>query len=156
MDAVSFSIGVLSALATSALVLAATYWRLKSRRNKQAPIRGYLDLIPDLSEHQRTQVEEIRHDFLPKVALIRNQLRIERASLANLLFAEPTEREKIDEAAGRILRRQSELEREVVDHILQEKELLQPAQRRMFHQIIIQQFATGGLGVHDSRTGYNN
>lgn len=153
MEAFPFFMGVLSAIFATALILTAIYWRLKGRRDKQASIRGYLDLIPDLSEHQRTQVEEIRRDFLPKVALIRNQLRIERATLASLLFAEPADREKIDEAVGRILSRQSELEREVVDHILQEKELLQPAQRRMFHEIIIQQFATGGLGVHDSRSG---
>jgi len=51
--------------------------------------------------------------------------------------------------AQSILECQSELELEVIEHILEEKELLNPEQQRSFYDIILQQFAQGGLGVHD-------
>jgi Spy/CpxP family protein refolding chaperone len=108
-----------------------------------------LDLIPDLSEAQRNQVQEIRRVFLPKVDKIRQSLYIKRAELADLLFIEPADREKIYAVAEQILRHQSDLEKEVIEHILEERELLSPSQKRIFYQVIVQQFATGGLGVHD-------
>jgi Spy/CpxP family protein refolding chaperone len=74
---------------------------------------------------------------------------LKRAELADLLFAEPAERPAIEAAADEILRRQSELEREVIEHILEEKALLSPSQRMKFYQIIVDQFSAGGLGVHD-------
>ena len=53
--------------------------------------------------------------------------------------------------AKRILDHQSELEREVIEHILEEQELLTPSQKRKFYEIIVEQFASGGLGVHDTK-----
>ena len=44
---------------------------------------------------------------------------------------------------------ESELEKEVIEHILEEKELLAPSQKRKFYEIIVDQFSFGGLGVHD-------
>jgi hypothetical protein len=41
------------------------------------------------------------------------------------------------------------MENEVIEHILEEKELLSPSQKRKFYDIIVQQFASGGLGVHN-------
>ncbi len=43
---------------------------------------------------------------------------------------------------------QAQLEREVIDHILQEKELLSPEQKRQFYDVIRSEFEKGGLGVH--------
>lgn len=37
----------------------------------------------------------------------------------------------------------------MIEHILDEKELLFPSQKRKFYEIIVEQFASGGLGVHD-------
>jgi hypothetical protein len=48
-----------------------------------------------------------------------------------------------------VVKHQTELEMEVVNHILEERELLTPAQREKFYEIIIEQFRGGGLGVHD-------
>lgn len=106
-------------------------------------------MIPDLSEVQRNQVHEIRRVFLPKVDKIRQSLYTKRAELADLLFIEPADREKIYAVAEQILHHQSEMENEVIEHILEEKELLSPSQKRKFYDIIVQQFASGGLGVHN-------
>jgi hypothetical protein len=39
----------------------------------------------------------------------------------------------------------------VIEHIIEEQEILTPPQQQKFHDIIIEQFASGGLGVHDVR-----
>jgi Spy/CpxP family protein refolding chaperone len=111
-------------------------------------IRGYLDLI-DLTTAQRCRVEEIRERFLPKVAGIRQRLRERRLALADLLFAVPLDRERIQAAVGEIARLQLELEGEVIEHIIEENGLLTPDQQRQFHDVIVQQFCGGGLGIHD-------
>lgn len=150
MAATYFALGIVTALVSAAATLSALYFYLKSTRKKPV-IKGYLDLIPDLSLKQREQVQEIRNTFLPKVNQIRENLRRERAELAKLLFVDPPDRENIYAIARQILGHQSELENEVIEHILEERELLSPSQQRRFYQIIVEQFSTGGLGVHDVR-----
>jgi hypothetical protein len=144
-----FTLGFMAALISVAIVLTIIYSRLKRIRNRQTDIKGYLDLIPDLTKQQRDRVREIRRVFLPKVEGIRRDLCLKRAELADLLFAEPSDRSKINSVAEQIIRHQSELENEVVEHILEEKEILSSAQKRKFYEIIVEQFSSGGLGVHD-------
>jgi len=111
------------------------------------PIRGYLDLI-ELTENQKQQVEEIRRDFLPRVADIRRALRQKRLELNDLLFAEPPDMQAIEGKSGDISKLQTQLEKEVIDHILQEKDLLSSDQKRQFYEVIRGEFEKGGLGVH--------
>ena len=144
-----FLAGFVAALVLAMVIMAITYAYLKRTRGKPKNIVGYLDLIPDLTEGQRNQVQEIRQVFLPKVDNIRQSLYMKRAELADLLFIEPVDKKKIYAAAEQILHHQSELENEVIEHILEERELLSPSQKRKFYDVIVQQFATGGLGVHD-------
>lgn len=146
MTAMWWAAGALGVLALAAGLLA--LWR---RGRAGRPIRGYLDLIDDLSPAQRARVEAIRREFLPRVEAIRAGLRGRRALLAELLFAEPIDRPAIDQAVAAILADQAALERQVIEHIIEERELLDPAQRRQFHDIIVGQFSGGGLGVHDVR-----
>src|SRR5512147_1316434 len=148
MAATYFALGMVTTLAAAAATLSALYFYLKSTRRKPV-IRGYLDLIPDLTSKQMEQVQVIRHTFLPKVHQIRENLRRERAELARLLFAEPPDRERISAIARQIIEHQSELENEVIEHILEERELLSPSQQRKFYEIIVEQFSSGGLGIHD-------
>jgi len=144
-----FVAGFVSALVLAMLIMATTYAYLKRRQGKPKNVVGYLDLIPDLTQAQRNQVQEIRRVFLPKVDQIRQSLYMKRAELADLLFIEPADREKIYAVAEQILHHQSELENEVIEHILEERELLSPSQKRKFYEVIVQQFGAGGLGVHD-------
>ena len=135
----------------SAIVLIQLSVRLYARM-RQKPIRGYLDLIT-LTEEQKRQVEEIRRDFLPKVAGIRQSLRDNRLRLNELLFAETPDTKLIAEKSNEISVLQAKLEQEVIDHILQEKELLSPEQKKEFYQVIRNEFEKGGLGVHGERSG---
>ncbi|GLI35136.1 Spy/CpxP family protein refolding chaperone [Desulforhabdus amnigena] len=151
MDLWSFLLGFVSAFVFLTVSLTAVYFHLKRARNCKACIRGYLDLIPDLTPEQKKAVQEIRRTFLPKVGQIRENMRRKRAELANLLFADPPDRSKIHSVARQILLYQSDLENEVIEHILEEKEILSPTQQRKFYEIIVEQFSSGGLGVHDVR-----
>jgi Spy/CpxP family protein refolding chaperone len=124
-------------------------------RIRQKPIRGYLDLIA-LTNEQKRQVEDIRRDFLPKLEGIRQSLRGNRLQLNELLFAEVPDVKAIADKSNEISALQAKLEREVIDHILQEKELLSPEQKREFYQVIRDEFEKGGLGVHGERGNVKN
>ncbi len=138
----------------SAIVIVQIAIRLAARR-RQKPIRGYLDLIT-LTKEQKQQVDEIRKDFLPKVEGIRQALRRNRLQLNDLLFTEDPDMKTIAEKSRDISALQAELEREVIDHILQEKELLSPEQKKQFHEVIRKEFEKGGLGVHGEQRAVNN
>ena len=144
-----FTIGFMTSSLVIIILIAIIYYYLTKKRERSAKIQGYLDLIPDLNETQRQQVREIRKVFLPKVAEIRKDLYLKRSELADLLFEEPIDPENIDELARNILESQAKLENEVIEHILEEKEILSPLQKRKFYEIIVEQFSSGGLGVHD-------
>jgi Spy/CpxP family protein refolding chaperone len=138
----------------SAIILIQLAVRLIARIS-QKPIRGYLDLIA-LTNEQKRQVEDIRRDFLPKVEGIRQSLRSNRLQLNELLFTEVPDLKTIAEKSNEISALQAKLEREVIDHILQEKELLSPEQKREFYQVIRNEFDKGGLGVHGERGNVKN
>jgi len=147
----AFFSGFITTLILTVAVLYGFYAYSRRNRTDSSKIKGYLDLIPDLSKEQREKVQEIRRVFLPEVQGIRGNLRRERAELAKLLFADSPDRAKIDAVSQRILLHQSDLENEVIDHILEERELLSVSQQKRFYEIIVEQFASGGLGVHDVR-----
>jgi Spy/CpxP family protein refolding chaperone len=151
MNTASFIYGFLTAFVLICFILTATYVALSRTRQRKANIKGYLDLIPDLTSEQKARLQEIRRVFLPKVEGIRQDMRLKRAELAELLFSEPSDRTLIYEVAEEIIERQSQLEREVIEHILEEKELLTPSQKQKFYEIVVEQFSWGGLGVHDVR-----
>lgn len=144
-----FTIGFMTSFLIIIILIATIHYYLNKKRERSAKIQGYLDLIPDLNETQRRQVQAIREVFLPKVDGIRKNLYLQRAELAEALFAEPCDRAEIQSISEQIIRFQSELENEVIEHILEEKELLSPSQKRKFFEIIVDQFSFGGLGVHD-------
>jgi Spy/CpxP family protein refolding chaperone len=145
----SFLFGFMTALALVLAAFAGSYCYLKRTRWKHSNIKGYLDLIPDLTPEQRQRVQDIRESFLPKVERIRGDLCQKRTTLARALFSESADRSRVHQVAEDILKCQSELEHAVIEHILEEKEILNEKQRLDFFNIILQQFAHGGLGVHD-------
>jgi Spy/CpxP family protein refolding chaperone len=140
----SFFVGFFSASALIGL-----YLYIAKRANPSPKrIQGYLDLIPSLTADQKAKLEDIRKVFFPKVAQIREDLRSKRSVLADLLFSDVIDKPAIAEKMEEITALQINLEKEVIDHILEEKMLLTPEQQRLFYQIIIDQFRGGGLGVH--------
>jgi len=145
----SFLLGFATALIIVAAVFALSYYHFKEKRRRLSNIKGYLDLIPDFTNEQRQKVHDIRESFLPKVEHIRQDLCEKRITLARALFADSADRSKVHRVTEDILKRQAELEHEVIEHILEEKNILNEKQRLDFFHIILRQFAQGGLGVHD-------
>ena len=90
MNTASFIYGFGTALVLVCIALAVIYASLRKSRERKANIKGYLDLIPDLTEEQRVRLREIRRVFLPRVEEIRQDMRLQRAELAELLFLERT------------------------------------------------------------------
>jgi Spy/CpxP family protein refolding chaperone len=148
-----FLFGTATAIAVTVAAAAVAGFRRNQIRDKATNIKGYLDLIPDLTEEQRAKVQEIRKVFLPKVAELRQNMRSKRAELAEELFKAPADRLKIHALTDQILQFQAELEREVIEHILQEMEILSDSQRKKFYEIIVGRFASGGVGVHNLQQG---
>lgn len=68
------------------------------------------------------------------------------------MFVEPTDRSATYAIGRQIIQDQYELEKAVIEHILEERELLSPSQKRKFYEIIVEQFSSGGLGVHDVKS----
>lgn len=122
---------------------------------RDKPVRGYLDLI-QLSNEQKQKVEEIRKEFLPKVEKVRKELRQKRLQLNDLLFASKPDMKAIDDKTGEIADLQTKLEKEVINHILQEKEILTLDQQKQFHEIIEKEFKKGSLGIHGETSVTSN
>jgi len=122
---------------------------------KPKPVRGYLDMV-SLSDEQKQKVEKIRQEFLPKVARIRQELRGKRLQLNDMIFSSNPDMKTIEDKTREIASLQTDLEKEVVNHILQEKEILTPEQKRQFYEIIKNEFQKGGLGVHGEQDRENN
>ncbi len=135
-------------LVLSAIVLIMIINRVRLSRRK--PIRGYLDLI-DLTADQKQKVDEIRKNFLPEVAGVRQSLREKRLELSELLFAESPDKQAVEVKSQEISNLQKDLEKKVIDHILEEKDLLSAEQKKRFHEVIRREFEGGGLGVHGTR-----
>ena len=140
-------------LLLSLVIIVFLIYRLRTTRRK--PIRGYLDLI-ELTGDQKQKVEEIRKGFLPEVAGVRQALRQKRLELSDLLFAEHPAMQAIEAKSMEIASLQAELERKVIAHILEEKELLSTEQKRHFYEVIRTEFERGGLGVHGERGNVEN
>ena len=145
-----FLLGFATALIIIAALILVFYFRFKRAGRKNSNIKGYLDLIPDLSDEQRSKVQSIRKSFLPRVERIRQtsagQSRPGRCAVFgdNGQGQSPFHRPGDFEVPGGTRTGSHRPHHK-------EKELLSPRQQRRFFDIILDQFAHGGLGVHDIR-----
>jgi Spy/CpxP family protein refolding chaperone len=85
-----------------------------------------------LSESQRKKVESLNGAFYPRITEIRAQLAQERAELSDLLGESPPNQEKIEVKINEIASLQVQLEREVINHLVEMQKILTPEQRNKF------------------------
>jgi Spy/CpxP family protein refolding chaperone len=133
-------LGVLLLIAVNVSVLATVGYRWKCAQGGKicggcAP-GEYICLHLGLSDSQRQRMEMFRKAFDEKTDTIRESLNLKRNELMRLLNEPFPDRVKIDSLIKEIGIAQVELEKEVIDHILQEKEVLTPEQQKKLFELI--------------------
>jgi len=133
-------LGVILLIAINVSVLATVgyYWRC-GRVNRScggcAP-GEYICLHLDLSDSQKQKMETFKKVFDEKTDTIREALSHKRNELVGLLSEPFPDRAKIDSLVNQIGTAQMELEKEVIEHLLQEKQILTSEQQKKFLDLI--------------------
>jgi len=133
-------LGVILLIAINVCVLATVGYRWKCRQSEkicQGHTPGeYLCQQLSLSDSQKEKMEILRKNFDAKTFKIRETLSSKRNELVKLLSEPQLDSNKIDSLIKEIGWAQTELEKEVINHILQEKETLTPEQQEKFLDLI--------------------
>lgn len=127
-------------MAINVSVLATIGYRWKCKPGskiceRQVPCE-YLCEQLSLSASQRQKMEIFKKAFDEKTDRRRKTLSHKRNDLVELLNQPSPDYQKIDSLINQIGIAQAELEKEVIDHILQEKEILTPEQQKKFLDLI--------------------
>lgn len=133
-------LGVILLIAINVSVLATVGYHWKCGRggkicDRQVPCE-YLCEQLSLSDSQRQKMEIFKKAFDEKTNKIREDLSHKRNELVGLLNEPSLDRGKIDSLIKDIGIAQTELEKEVIDHILQQKEILTSEQQKKFLDLI--------------------
>ena len=103
---------------------------------------GRLNLTPD----QETQMTEAREKMIELVRELRQELKQENRVLTELMVAPEPDREAITAQLSRVASLREQMDRYVVEHFLNTKQLLAPEQHEAFNEMIRRAFARGGPG----------
>jgi len=131
-------LGVIFLIAINVSVLATVgyRWRCGDRACGGCAPGEYLDMKLALSDAQKQKMEVLRKAFIERTDEKREVLGHKRNELLRLLNERSPDRAKVDCLIREIGIAQAELEKEVVDHILQQKEMLTPEQQQEFLGLI--------------------
>jgi Spy/CpxP family protein refolding chaperone len=133
-------LGAILLIAINVSVLATIGYRWKCGQSGEmcqgCPPGEYLRQQLSLSDSQKQRMEALRKEFDEKSLKIRETLNYKRNELVELLSLSQTDSYKIDNLAKEIGMAQTELEKEVVNHLLQEKKILTPEQQKRFLDLI--------------------
>ena len=105
--------------------------RLAGRRSSS--FRKELKLSPE----QMEKFKHVRKNFHPKISSIQDQLMKERRILAGHLASDEPDSIKIESSLKQIANLQIEIEREVIYHLLKEREFLSAEQKQEFNDSVI-------------------
>ena len=98
--------------------------------------RDFLHRELALSDAQAAQMKALKESFQLNARPIRAALKTKRAQLFQLLAAPNPDRAKIDRVQSEIDSLQSELQKLVIGHLLDERKILTPGQQSRFFSII--------------------
>jgi len=104
-----------------------------------ADIMGQLEFMRrelGLSDEQAAQWKPLREKFQTNLARLRPALQAKRVELVQLVAAPEPDRARIDAVAAEIQALQAELQKECIQHLLDEKKILNPEQQRKFLETI--------------------
>lgn len=98
----------------------------------------------DLSEDQIQKVKETQDRFAEEMETMQNGLRTKREALFRQLRAPEPDRTEIDTLLVEIAALQANVERNVVNHLLEMKDVLTPEQRKKLLSLIDRRFRDHG------------
>jgi Spy/CpxP family protein refolding chaperone len=138
-------LGVILLIAINMSVLATVGYRWRcgpegKTCKSQAPCE-YLCAHLSLSDSQREKMELFGKALDEKTGIIREALRHKRNKLVELLNEPSPDRVRVDSLIEEIGMAQAELEKEVMEHIIREKEILTPEQQKKFLELISRRLA---------------
>ncbi len=105
----------------------------------------------DLSPQQRARLHAARDALRERHLQVGEQLRDETDVLAELLCVSDPDREAVAAQVSLIADLREELDRDMVDHLLEVRRMLQPAQYEAFSEIVRHTLHRGGHGKHGPR-----
>jgi Spy/CpxP family protein refolding chaperone len=97
---------------------------------------GFMHRELGLSDEQAAQWKSLREKFQTNLARLRPALQAKRVELVQLVAAPEPDRARIDAVAAEIQALQAELQKECIQHLLDEKKILNPEQQRKFLETI--------------------
>jgi Spy/CpxP family protein refolding chaperone len=89
-----------------------------------------------LSDAQLAKMAPLSKVFHTRVTALKSQVMVKRDLLIGLLGKEEIDRDSIEEARKEIAAIQDEIQREVVVHITQTREILNPGQKKRFFEML--------------------
>jgi Spy/CpxP family protein refolding chaperone len=138
---VAINIGVLGSAGYSRLKICG---KERSHQEGEHSPMSFLGKELSLSQSQAREMESLRKALELKMEEIREQLRDKRVQLVNLLMEAEADHEKINIRLNEIESLQTELQKLVIDHLLQEKKILSPEQQKKFFSIISKRLCPEG------------
>lgn len=100
----------------------------------------------NLTPEQKAQTDAARNSFFERVRELRREIRAQNDVLTNLMSPAVPNREAIAAQIGEISRLRAQMDRDVVEHFLNVKQLLDPSQHEAFNDMIQRAFSRGGPG----------
>jgi Spy/CpxP family protein refolding chaperone len=118
------------------------WWREKASKEEsrvkcgwhQSPLRQNLNLTSE----QISILEKYREEMESQVQPLREELKLKRLGLFNLVKDETSNDKKTDSLLNDIARLQSEIEKKVIQHSIKVKEILGPEQQKKFYDFFEQ------------------
>ncbi|MBE0460677.1 MAG: periplasmic heavy metal sensor [Candidatus Aminicenantes bacterium] len=108
----------------------------RHRADVHSPMSAFCKKL-GLSREQIREMESLREVLEPKIEEIKKELKEKRVLLINHLKESEPDREKINIELSEIESLQTDLQKIVIGHMLQEKKILSPEQQEIFFSIIL-------------------
>ena len=105
-------------------------------KESKHPEESYLQQQLSLTKSQAEEMKTLRDSFYLQSNKISSDLLERRTELVELLMASEPDTEKINEALSEIDSKQAELQKKVINYLLEEKEILTQEQQQKFFSII--------------------
>lgn len=106
-----------------------------SRHGEDASLAGFHDEL-NLTPEQEGPMRAAKEKLFEQLDQLAQAIRAERETLGQLLTAPETDKAAIGSQLDKMASLQRQVQQRVVDHLLEENELLLPAQQEVFNEII--------------------